>query len=264
MITDQILRMVGPPVRCQYGETTVLFIYVRNKGRITTSCSGGVHGVEEHSVRPSCGARRNHTSRRSHPEHPTTHQFRSTEEEQDGAGLESSRYQPDSNSLLTSEDVQIRNECIPEVGTLPGLRQGAGGRKDSHGIAEDCLPDLSTARTSSPGLHPEQGSDVQGVPGVEEAGKAISGREVSLTETSSEDVDTKYYSKGLKRTLRQVEAALREAELLWKDITTHLSENPQTEDPKCHEHLFLNSVHQRGTGKSMSGRELRRYANLLL
>ena len=179
-------------------------------------------------------------------------------QEQDGTTRKPDREQLRSSPTPSSKDIEVRHQCIPKTGTLCGLWKGVSGREDQHGTPKDSMPNLPSDRSPSPRLHPEQGGNVQGVLGLEEAKPTG-----TIIETSSEDAGTKYHSKGLKRLLRQADAALREAELLWNDITTHLSESTQKEDPKCHEHLFLNSVHQRKTGKSISGRELRRYANLL-
>ncbi len=172
-------------------------------------------------------------------------------------------------TLPTSQCQQVGNQCISEAREVQQLWQDPGRREDRTGVSEgpreEGHPSISTSRTDLRGL-----SGMEAIRSTTTSGCVEGHREepqvgVHPNAENSDLTEEKILNKGVKKVLRQAQAALGEAETLWKELMTHVQEGQDTNSQQRLDqfvlHLFDDSAS--GPKRIRSKKALKQFASLV-
>ena len=174
-----------------------------------------------------------------------------------------------STTLPTPQRQQVGNQCLSEDCEVQQLWQDPGRREDRAGASE------GTGEEEQPGI-PSSRADLRGLSGMETIrSTTTSGRverpreEPPIGDTPNSEngglSEEKILNKGVKKVLRQAQAALSEAETLWKELMTHVQSGQDTNSQQRLDqfvlHLFDDSAS--GPKRIRSKKALQQFASLV-
>lgn len=172
-------------------------------------------------------------------------------------------------SLSTLQCQQVRNQCLSEDCEVQQLRQDTCQREDRAGIPK------GTREEEQQGISCPR-ADHGGLSGVEEIRSTTTSRnldgpreapkiDTNTVSTTSDLADNKILNKGVRKVLRQAQAALSEAETLWKEIITHVQPSPDSTSEQTLEKFVLQLFDDSASGpkRIRSKKTLRQFASLV-
>lgn len=273
LITDAILRMVGPPVQCEHGEATRLFICQRQ-------------GPNYHKLFWRCAHPRDQQCRTFMwtliQPYLNTNLIEASEEEMDTETVVStttrrsttSRRSSTASQLLQQAQRHCKHEKVLKSGLQPVQDPGEVCHlwQDHQGGAHRSRHPEGEGTREEP--QEEAGAErahLRGVPGVEEVPGTGTGRGLDRipsqplsdpTSTNAEEVvDLK--SRGVKQLLRKAGAALTQTEVMWKEIITLLGEGPDRTTQQVFEQYAVEIFDPADPTRIKDKKPLRRLAGLM-
>ena len=129
----------------------------------------------------------------------------------------------------TLECQPVGNQCIPKDCEVQQLRKDIDQREDGSGTPK------GTGEEEQQGIS-DPGADLRGLSGVETSWSSTSGRRLGRQGEEQQGLEPnqvprgdlteeRCLNKGVRKVLRQAQAALSEAETLWKELITHVQDS---------------------------------------